>query len=106
MKFSLALPHEICIELGKRTRARRLMLNFSLEELAQRTGLSPVTLSHLEHTGKCTLETFIRVLEVFNATHDLETILSTPLHSVEEMKTKHALSTRKRAYRKRLIEKP
>ncbi len=94
------------MELGKRVRTRRLMLNLSTEALGQRAGLSTVTLSHLERTGKCTLETFIRVLEVLNATSDLESVLMTQIRSIEEMKAKEAVRLRKRAYRKRAALEP
>jgi len=96
MNFSLALPEEICTELGHRVRARRLMLNISAQELGQRAGLSTVTLSNLERTGKCTLETFIRVLEVLGATNDLESVLIMQSHSIEDMKAKEATQSRKR----------
>jgi DNA-binding XRE family transcriptional regulator len=40
MVFSLALPDEICAELRARARARRVLLNVSVEEMAQRIGVS------------------------------------------------------------------
>lgn len=98
--FALAYPEEVCAELGKRTRSRRIMLNLSVEELALRVGISDKTLSHFERTGRCTLETFVRVLESLNALPDLEPVLVTQLRSVEDMRLKAAVSTRQRAYTK------
>jgi transcriptional regulator with XRE-family HTH domain len=98
--FGLALPAEICAELGRRTRSRRLSLNLSVEELALRIGLSDKTLSHFERTGRCTLETFVRILESLNALSDLAPVLVTQPRSIEDMRQKAAVSTRQRAYTK------
>ena len=98
--FALALPEEICQEMGRRARARRVALNVSVEELAQRVGISNNTLGNFERTGRCTLETFVRVLEVLNALPDLASVLVTQTRSVEEMRQKAAVSTRQRAYTK------
>ncbi|MGV8893070.1 MAG: helix-turn-helix domain-containing protein [Burkholderiaceae bacterium] len=100
MDFSLALPDEICAELGARTRTRRVLLNVSIEELAQRIGVSYQTLSHFERSGKCTLTTFVRILEALNATPDLQSVLVRQAHSIEDMRVKSALGQRQRAYRK------
>ncbi len=98
--FAIALPDEVCAALGERARARRLMLNRSVEEMAQRVGISDKTLSNFERTGRCTLETFVRVLEALNAMSDLESVLVTQSRTIEDMRQKAAVSTRQRAYTK------
>jgi transcriptional regulator with XRE-family HTH domain len=98
--FVLALPQEICAELGKRARSRRLALNLSVEELALRVGISDKTLSHFERTGRCTLETFVRILESLNALPDLASVLVMQPRSIEDMRLKAAISPRQRAYSK------
>jgi transcriptional regulator with XRE-family HTH domain len=98
--FSLALPEEVCSELGKRARARRLILNVAVEELARRVGISDKTLSHFERTGRCTLETFVRIMEALNALPDLAPVLVNQPRSIEEMRQKAASTTRQRAYTK------
>ena len=98
--FTLALPEEICQEMGRRARARRVALNVSVEELAQRVGISNNTLGNFERTGRCTLETFVRVLEVLNALPDLASVLVIQTRSIETMRQKAAVSTRQRAYTK------
>lgn len=98
--FTLALPEEICQEMGRRARARRVALNVSVEELAQRVGISSNTLGNFERTGRCTLETFVRVLESLNALPDLASVLVTQTRSIEDMRQKAAVSTRQRAYTK------
>ena len=86
--------------MGQRVRARRLSLNISVDELAQRIGISNNTLGNFERTGRCTLETFVRVLEAFNALPDLASVLLTQSRSIEDMRQKAAVSTRQRAYTK------
>lgn len=96
--FILALPQEICVELGQRTRTRRLLLNLSVQELAQRVGVSVGTIGNFERTGKCTLDSFVRILESLNAVSDLQPVLQTQSRSIEDMRQKAAARTRKKAY--------
>jgi transcriptional regulator with XRE-family HTH domain len=98
--FALALPDEICLEIGRRARVRRVSLNISVDELAQRVGISNKTLGNFERTGRCTFETFVRVLEALNATSDLGSVLLTQSRSIEDMRVKAAVQTRQRAYTK------
>lgn len=98
--FSISLPSEICAELGSRARVRRIALNVSIDELANRLGVSSKTLGNFERTGRCTLETFIRILEVLNATSELQSVLATQNRSIEEMRTNDKVAVRQRAYRK------
>jgi transcriptional regulator with XRE-family HTH domain len=98
--FALAISAEVCSALGERTRARRLMLNLSVEELAARVGISDKTLSNLERTGRCTLDTFVRVLEALGALPDLQNVLLSQSSSIEDMRQKAAVRTRQRAYSK------
>jgi len=96
--FALALPEEVCSELGQRVRARRLALNVSVDELAQRVGISNKTLGNFERTGRCTLETFVRILEALNALSDLSPVLVMQSRSIEGMRQKAEVATRQRAY--------
>lgn len=98
--LSLSLPQEICTELGARARARRISLNVSVDDLAERIGVSSKTLGNFERTGRCTLESFVRILEALNATSDLQFVLVTQSRSIDDMRAKAATSTRQRAYRK------
>lgn len=98
--FALALPEEICQEMGRRVRARRVALNISVDELAQRVGISSNTLGSFERTGHCTFETFVRVLEALNVLPDLACVLVTLPRSIEDMRQNAAVSARQRAYTK------
>jgi transcriptional regulator with XRE-family HTH domain len=96
--FVLALPDEVCAELGLRARARRLAHNISVDELASRVGISNKTLGNFERTGRCTLETFVRILEALNALSDLSAVLVVQSKSIEDMRRKAEVATRQRAY--------
>lgn len=99
-EFSIALPDEICAELGLRARARRLALNLSAEELAARIGISDKTLRNFEQNGRCTLETFVRILEALNALPDLQSVLIMQNRSIEDMRQQAQARQRQRASRK------
>ena len=98
--FSISLPGEISSELGARARTRRIALNLSVDELAARMGVSAKTLGNFERSGRCTLETFILLLEALNATADLQIVLAPQIRTIDDMRSKAAVSLRKRAYRK------
>ncbi|MEX3957766.1 helix-turn-helix domain-containing protein [Trinickia sp. EG282A] len=98
--FSLALPDEICRELGQRVRDRRVGMNLPALELAARIGVSHRTVLRFEATGKCTLDTFVKILEALGAIEDLQPVLAAPVQSIAEMRERATASTRKRAYRK------
>ena len=73
--------------------------------MALRIGISEQTLRHFERTGKSNLLTFVSILEVLNAAHDLQTVLQTPTNSIETMRAKATQPVRQRAY-KRSRSKP
>jgi transcriptional regulator with XRE-family HTH domain len=100
--LSLSLPDEVCVELGRRARARRLALNVPIEELAARMGVSDKTLRSFELTGRCTLVTFVRILEALNALADLQLVLVTQTRSIEDMRLQAQAQARqrKRAFKK------
>lgn len=98
--FAIAIPDEVCATLGERARARRLTLNLSVAELSARVGISIKTLSNFERTGRCTLETFVCVLEALDALPDLQNVLVTHSLTIEDMRQKAAVRTRQRAYTK------
>jgi len=78
LNFSSALPDEICAELAARVRARRLFLNHCVDDFAAGIGVSGKTLGNFERTGRCHLDTFVRILMAFNATSELAAMLLPP----------------------------
>ena len=63
-------------------RAQRLALNLPTHERPARVGMSEKTLRNLK---RCTLDTFVHVLEVLNALGDLQHVLITQTRSIEAM---------------------
>ncbi|MDP2751703.1 MAG: hypothetical protein Q8O31_03750 [Rhodocyclaceae bacterium] len=100
--FALALPEEICSELARRVRERRLRFNWSINELARRAGVAAVTLRKFETTGHCRLDTFVKVLETLNALTELQDVLASSPRSIDDMRALDAVRTRKHAYRRRV----
>lgn len=99
--FKLFLPDEICAALGQRARQRRIELNISLSDLAARIGVTEKTVGNFERTGRCTLETFVRILEALNATGDLQDVLFSEPRSIKDMQLRAAARPRQRASRPR-----
>ncbi|MEI7926949.1 MAG: helix-turn-helix transcriptional regulator [Verrucomicrobiales bacterium] len=65
-------------ELGKRLKNRRLDLNLSQMEVAERSGLSRRTITAIEHGEGSTLSTLIALLRALNALNTLEQFLPNP----------------------------
>ena len=80
-------------------------MNVSVDEMAKRIGVSAQTLSHFERTGKCTLLTFVRILEALRASADLQPVLVPQVKSIDDMRVKAAARSRQRAYRKSIKPK-
>lgn len=99
--FAIAPSGEVCSELARRVRERRLMFNWSLNELAQRAGIAAITLRKFETTGSCRLDTFVKILETLNATSELQDVLTSSPRSIDDMRAQAAVHTRKHAYRRR-----
>jgi len=75
-------------------------MNVSVELMAKRIGVSGQTLGNFERTGKCTLATFVRILEALKTCADLQSVLVLQTRSIEDMRIKSAAKTRQRAYRR------
>ncbi len=69
---------EIENELGERLKRRRLDLNFSQEQIAERTGLARRTITAIENGEGSTLSTLIALLRALNALDCIEQILPDP----------------------------
>lgn len=95
-QFVISTPTEICETLGQRVRARRLAHNISLDTLAQRSGVSELTIRKFEKTGRCQLITLISILSALNAVHELQAVLEVPSRSIEVMRA--AAADRRHAY--------
>ena len=65
-------------ELGKRLKNRRLDMNLSQEEVAERSGLARRTISAIENGEGSTLTTLIALLRALEALDTLEGFLPDP----------------------------
>lgn len=97
MDFEIANATEIARELGARLKRRRLGLNITLKDLSKKIGIDYTSIYRAETSGKCSLATFIRILQGLESTHSLDLFLPEPPVSplqISKMKGKE----RKRAY--------
>jgi transcriptional regulator with XRE-family HTH domain len=83
--FTLSTSEEICAELGRRLRARRLMQEWSQLELAQRAGLSVGTIKNMEGKGQASLESFVQVVAALGLADDLGELFRSKMVSIAAM---------------------
>jgi transcriptional regulator with XRE-family HTH domain len=89
-------------QLGERLRNRRLDLNISQEQAAERSGLSRRTITAIENGEGCTLTSLIALLRGLNSLDTLEGFLPDPgispmamITSMREEPRKYASKPRK-----------
>ena len=88
-------------ELGHRLKQRRLELNLSQAEVAEKSGLGRRTITAIENGEGSTLGTFIALLRALQALHHLEQVLPDPgpspllLAKLHEAPRKYASKPRK-----------
>jgi transcriptional regulator with XRE-family HTH domain len=69
---------DILAELGSRVRAYRLQQNIPIKDLAQRAGITPLTLQKLERGSNFTMETLVRLLRALGRLEQLDAFLPEP----------------------------
>ena len=97
--FMMATTEEICAELGRRLRARRLMQGWTQVELAQRSGLSSGTIKNLERHGQASLESFVKIIAALGLADDLGELFRLKVVSIAAMEQAER-ANRQRAPRK------
>ena len=75
MDLTLMSPEEVSQELCARVRRERLRQNLTQQTLAERAGVSRVTVARMEATGAATLQSFIAVVAALHRAGDLEFVL-------------------------------
>ncbi|MGB0367908.1 MAG: helix-turn-helix transcriptional regulator [Flavobacteriales bacterium] len=85
MNWQLQLENEVLIELGKRIKSLRKNAGMNQTQLAERVGVSRVSISEIERGSNTTITTFLRILKVFNRLDALEEILQVPSISPKEL---------------------
>ena len=101
LDFTFATCEEICVELGKRLRVRRMEQNLTQAEVAARAGVSKGTVSNIEKHGQGTLESLVRVLQAMGMTKELQPLFQPKATSIEQLKRAEEVQKRKRVSRKR-----
>lgn len=100
MEFFLKAPTEYASEIAARAKTYRLAANLTQEELADRAGLTTITLRRFENTGNGSLETVIRIAMALNKQAEIEALFEVPTF-VDVFGNKEDLTLdRKRARRK------
>jgi transcriptional regulator with XRE-family HTH domain len=78
MDVSMMSAAELAAELGARVRRERLRQDLSQHTLAERAGVSRLTVTRMEAAGSATLTNFLSVLIALRRTGDLEGVLVPP----------------------------
>ena len=95
---SLKTPKEIRQELAARAKERRLALNISQQELAERSGVSLGSIKRFEGSGLISLSALLEIALVFGCLGDFDTLFITksePLSLFEPEPKKRKRSSRK-----------
>lgn len=69
--ISLKTPKEVLFDFGNIVKEKRLQLNYTQEELANRSQVNIATLRKFERTGKISLEAFVKIAFVLGEIDNL-----------------------------------
>ena len=99
--LSIKTPAEVAELLAERLRQRRLDLNWSREELSQRSGVTVASIRRFENTSEVSLARLLQLCMVLGSLDDFDQVLAaskTP--SIAELKRQQKKRKRLRARRK------
>ena len=99
--FEFAPNLEVCNELGSRLRAHRLSQNLQQAELAQKAGVSKLTIINLEKKGTVTFLSFIQVVRALGLIDELSSLFKLQPKSIAMMEAADAATRRLRASSRR-----
>lgn len=100
LDFSLSSFDEIACELGARLKALRLFRGMQQTELATRAGVSRYVVQELESSGKCTLISWLRIVQTLGRESELQELFQLKINSIAAMERVEIAGKRKRAPRK------
>ena len=95
---SLKTPREIRQEIAAKAKERRLALNISQQELAERSGVSLGSIKRFESSGLISLSSLLEISLVFGCLDDFATLFTVkgePLSLFEPEPKKRKRSSRK-----------
>lgn len=99
MDMSMMSAVELASELGARVRCERLRQNLTQHRLAERSGVSRLTVTRMEEDGSATLTKFLSVLVALRRAGDLEGLLDPPTAETIDQFIGGSQPTRQRARR-------
>ena len=91
----------VCQELGGRLRAHRLAQNMRQAELAEKAGVSKLTIINLEKKGTVTFHSFIQVVRALGLLDELTEVFKLQSNSIAMMEAVDAAAKRVRASSRR-----
>ncbi len=99
MDFKMSTADEICKELAARVRCRRLALNVTQQDLAERVGVSLGTIKNFETKGQVGLTTLVTIAIVIDCAQDLSGLFISKEESIAMMERDERLRAKRRASR-------
>jgi transcriptional regulator with XRE-family HTH domain len=96
---------QVCQEIGARLRTHRLAQNMQQAELAEKAGVSKLTIINLEKKGTVTFLSFIQVVRALGLLDELSELFKLQAKSIAMMEAADVATKRVRASsrRKRLV---
>ena len=95
--FALSSSLEVCQALGGRLRAHRLAKNLQQSELAQKAGVSKLTILNLERKGTVNFLSFIQIVRALGLIDELSTLFKQEPKSIAMMEAAESAVKRVRA---------
>lgn len=81
MSFNLKTPTEVRQEIAVRAKERRLALNISQMELAERSGVSLGSVKRFESSGLVSLQSLLEIALVLDSLGDFDNVFSGQIFS-------------------------
>ena len=75
---ALQTPHDVQMGLAKRARERRLLLNITQAELAERSGVSLASVRRFETSGEISLRSFLAMALVLGELKEVAELFQPP----------------------------
>lgn len=99
-RLTLLTQHDVEQLLGQRVRALRLAADLKIDTLAERAGLSAMTVRRFETTGRGSLDTLLKLALALGRLDELAELLAPPpARSVDEFVVRGQTPSRQRGRR-------
>lgn len=98
--FGLKSPGELAQSISKKAKHKRIQMNITQSELAERSGVSFGSIKRFEQKGEISLKHLIQVAIVLRAADGLDALFKPqPHHSIDDVIREKGKKERKRAGR-------